>query len=496
MCHQQSAPLPFRLGGEVMRCPQALLVALLTHAHTAFAAPLWQRPAGEPPWAAGRATQLAAGDDGAAHRFVVTTRSDASLDAVHAACNHTGAASTGHACAGLLSGLCRRVFTSAVTGFAGSFTPRQLRQMHACAPDVLKLVEHDAPVTVMAAPTVALPTLGAPTATLWSLDRIDQAQLPLDGGFATSQLAGQGVHVYVVDSGVRGSHTEFASPPSGAGPTWRVTADADFTASPLPFGPGVQPAQDCDGHGTHVAGTVAGSRVGIARGARVHSVRVLDCTGSGSVSDVVAGIDYVAKHAQLPAVTVLSLGVPAGDWSVALETAVRNLVVNAGVFVTAAAGNSQGDACSLVPASVPQVFAVGGSDLPAPSRVPGAKPAQSSDTLYSWTDTGSCLALFAPGVDIISACGGPNRCGTVSDTAYAVASGTSMAAPHVAGAAAVYLSAHPTASPAQVRAALLSRATRGTIASRQTMLPGTPNALLLYSWALDAAAGTAAVQTR
>ena len=175
MCHQQSAPLPFRLGGEVMRCPQALLVALLTHAHTAFAAPLWQRPAGEPPWAAGRATQLAAGDDGAAHRFVVTTRSDASLDAVHAACNHTGAASTGHACAGLLSGLCRRVFTSAVTGFAGSFTPRQLRQMHACAPDVLKLVEHDAPVTVMAAPTVALPTLGAPTATLWSLDRIDQA---------------------------------------------------------------------------------------------------------------------------------------------------------------------------------------------------------------------------------------------------------------------------------------------------------------------------------
>ena len=469
---------------------QALVLALLIHACAVSATPLW-RPSGEPPWAAGKASQLAAGDDAAPHRFVVTT-TRSGLQAVHAACNHTGAVMD-HVCAGLVSGLCRHVYTATVVGFAGSFTPRQLRQLHACAPDLLQLVEHDAAVTVMAAaPSVQLPTLAAPTSTLWSLDRIDQVQPPLDGGFATSQAAGQGVHVYVVDSGIRGSHEQFTSQAGGA----KVTADADFTAAPLPFGPGIQPAQDCDGHGTHVAGTIAGSTVGIARGARIHSIRVLDCTGSGSVSDVVAGIDYVATHAQLPAVTVLSLGVPSGEWSVALETAVTNLVTSAGVFVTAAAGNSQGNACSLVPASVPSVFAVGGSDLPAPLRVPNARPASAaSDILYSWSDTGPCLALFAPGVDIISACGGSNRCGAVSDTAYAIASGTSMAAPHVAGAAAVYLSAHPTASPAQVKAALLSRATRGTIAPGQPMLPGTPNALLLYSWALDAASAGAAVQS-
>lgn len=449
-----------------MRTLRIALFLCLLHATTATQH-LWSSDPSAPPWAAGHSPR----ESLSPLRVIVTTRSTGT-NAVHAACNHSESAAE-HACAFLLAGTCRHVYSgSAMHGFAGSFTPAQLRQLHACAPDLMLRIENDAAVTVAASPAAApLPTLSLPVSTPWHLDRIDQAQLPLDGVLHTSPKAGSGVHVYIIDSGVRGTHHEFNNS------FGRVAQDADFTDAPFP---NAAPSHDCDGHGTHVAATVGGVNVGIAPGAKLHSIRVLDCNGSGSISDVVAGIDYVASQAKLPAVAVLSLGVPAGDWSVALETAVTRLVA-AGVFVTVAAGNGQSDACRIVPASVPQAFTVGASDLPLRLRTPGTVPSGVSDTLYSWTDSGSCLSLFAPGVDIISACGGGNRCGVVSDTSYAIASGTSMAAPHVAGAAAAYLGTHPSATPAQVKAALLASATRSTITG--TMLPGTPNALLMYSWA-------------
>lgn len=267
---------------------------------------------------------------------------------------------------------------------------------------------------------------------LWGLDRIDQRTLPLNGKYSYDS-DGAGVTAYVVDTGILPTHVDFSS---------RVRAGYDaFGGSTI----------DCNGHGTHVAGTVGGTTYGVAKAVSLVAVRVLDCAGSGSSSSVVAGIDWaIADHASGPAVLNMSLG---GGFSSALNSAVDRAVAD-GITVVVAAGNSNADACSTSPASTASALTVGATT--------------SSDSRASYSNFGSCLDLFAPGSGITSAYYSGNN-------ATATLSGTSMASPHVAGAAARYLGLNPTASPASVSAAVVAQATSAVVAGAGT---GSPNLLL------------------
>ncbi len=266
----------------------------------------------------------------------------------------------------------------------------------------------------------------------WNLDRIDQRASSLDGTYRYAPT-GSGVTAYVIDTGVRSTHHQFGG---------RVGTGYSAIGGST---------EDCDGHGTHVAGTIGGSTLGVAKAVTIVPVRVLDCQGSGDISGVVAGIDWVTAHHSTPAVANLSLE---GSSSTALDSAVQNAVA-AGVTVVVAAGNSDVDACETSPAEVPQAITVGAVTY-----------TDSRDTDYS--NYGSCLDLFAPGTDVLSSW-------YTSDTALAVLSGTSMASPHVAGVAALYLQQHPTASPSTVTAAILATSTTGAVAQRGT---GSPDRLL------------------
>lgn len=267
------------------------------------------------------------------------------------------------------------------------------------------------------------------------LDRIDQHNLPVDASYTYFQT-GAGVRVYVIDTGIRTTHVQFG-PPSDS------RALNVFDA----FG---GTGDDCNGHGTHVSGIIGGTTYGVAKKALLRGVRVLPCAGSGSVSNVIAGVDWVQQFHVPPAVANMSLG---GPPSLALDNAVNSLY-NAGVTVVVAANNNNTNACNSSPARVVNAITVGSTAI--------------SDARSSFSNFGPCLDLFAPGSSILSAW-------YTSNTASATLSGTSMSSPHVAGVAALYKQAVSSASPAQVRFFIVNIATKDKVTNPGA---GSPNRLL------------------
>jgi subtilisin family serine protease len=286
----------------------------------------------------------------------------------------------------------------------------------------------------------------------WGLDRIDDRVLPLNGSYEYP-LPATTVYVHVVDTGIRPSHVEFGGRAFIAGDY----VDDDLDGDPLDVGnddgdPAVPDGADCHGHGTHVAGTIGGTTYGVAKNVVLYAYRTLDCTGEGTISSIIAAVDAITADVRRPAVANMSLG---GDPSDALDEAVRRSIA-AGVTYVVAAGNEGTNASSMSPARVGEAITVGATDA--------------SDTRPTWSNFGPFLDIFAPGVSIRSAW-------HTSDTATAVASGTSMAAPHTAGVAALYLGLAGDKSPTEVRDAIVLAGTPGVVGN-----PGTdsPN-LLLYS---------------
>ncbi|MPY55337.1 S8 family peptidase [Streptomyces acidicola] len=268
----------------------------------------------------------------------------------------------------------------------------------------------------------------------WGLDRIDQTNPPLDKSYTWPDSAGKGVTVYVIDTGIRITHKDFGG---------RASYGWDFVG-------GDKVAADGNGHGTHVAGTAVGTKYGVAKKAKVVAVRVLDNDGGGTTAQVIAGIDWVTRHARKPAVANMSL---AGFGNAQLDAAVRSSIAS-GVTYSVAAGNDGLSAGLYSPARVRQAITVGALDK--------------RDRRASFSNWGSSLDLFAPGVAITSA---SHR----SDTGKATFDGTSMAAPHVTGAAALYLADHRGATPAQVSQALVNRSVSGKVTGRGL---GSPDKIL------------------
>ncbi|WAP59837.1 S8 family peptidase [Streptomyces sp. S465] len=316
----------------------------------------------------------------------------------------------------------RRTYTTALNGYAAKLSATEARRL--AADPAVASVEQDREVHADATQT------NAP----WGLDRVDQAGLPLSGTYTYPDSAGSGVTVYVLDTGVRITHTEISG---------RASYGYDFVDNDTT-------AQDGYGHGTHVATTVAGSTYGVAKKAKIVAVRVLGNDGSGTTAGVIAGVDWITANHSGPSVANVSLG---GGASTSLDTAVNNSIAS-GVTYSIAAGNSSANAANYSPARVAAALTVGATT--------------SADARASYSNYGSVVDLFAPGSNITA---GWNS----SDTATYTGNGTSFAAPHVSGAAAVYLSGHPSAAPSAVGSALVNGATSGALSGIGS---GSPNKLL------------------
>ncbi|HEX8694258.1 MAG TPA: S8 family peptidase [Longimicrobium sp.] len=317
----------------------------------------------------------------------------------------------------------RHVYESALNGFAATLNAGQLNALQHL-PEVA-YVEEDQLYEYATTQSGAT----------WGIDRIDQRSRPLSGTY-TYNSTGAGVRAYIIDSGINPSHTQFA--------TSRAAVSYDATG-----GNGI----DCNGHGTHVAGTIGGTTYGVAKGVLLRAVRVGQCGSSLLVSDIVEGIDWVRANHVKPAVANMSLG---GGFSSSINTATSNLI-NAGVFVAVAAGNSNVDACSGSPSGVTAAVVVAAST--------------SSDAKASYSNWGTCVDLYAPGSSITSAW-------YSSNTATATISGTSMASPHVTGVAALYKATFGDASQSTIQSWLINNATTGVITGN---VSGTPNRLLYKS---------------
>ncbi|GAA3336741.1 hypothetical protein GCM10020358_10480 [Amorphoplanes nipponensis] len=313
----------------------------------------------------------------------------------------------------------RRTFGAALNGFEAGMSEAAAKRL-AADPSVA-YVEQNQRVSLLATQTGAT----------WGLDRIDQTSLPLSTTYTYNTTASN-VTAYIIDTGIKYTHSDFGG---------RATYGYDAVGSG-----GV----DCNGHGTHVAGTVGGTTYGVAKAVRLVGVRVLNCSGSGTNAGVIAGVNWVTQNARKPAVANMSLG---GGVSTALDNAVAGSI-SSGVTYALAAGNSSANACNSSPSRVASAITVGATT--------------STDARASYSNYGTCLDIFAPGSSIKSDW-------YSSNTATNTISGTSMASPHVAGAAALVLSANPSFTPAQVRDNLVGRATANKVTNPGT---GSPNRLL------------------
>jgi subtilisin family serine protease len=322
------------------------------------------------------------------------------------------ASSQGKALIQRYGGSVKKTFGAALNGYTATLSEAEAKRL--AADPAVAAVEQNQRVSIDATQS------NAP----WGLDRIDQTSLPLSGTYTYPDTAGTGVTAYVIDTGVRITHSQL----TGRAFNGYDAVDGDTTA------------QDGNGHGTHVATTIAGSTYGVAKKAKIVAVRVLNNSGSGTTAGVIAGIDWVTKNHSGPSVANMSLG---GGVSTTLDTAVRNSIASGVTYAVA-----------FSPARVAEAITVGATT--------------STDARASYSNYGSALDIFAPGSSITAGW-------HTSDTATNTISGTSMATPHVAGAAAVYLANHTSATPAQVASALTAGATTGKVTSPGS---GSPNRLL------------------